>query len=279
LFSQTLQYRASGAYHNLMQFISRFRHYSPFNAMLVHVQLPGAVFVAPPHRWLQDYGRHIKPGSRPLVILQPMGPVMFVFDVSETEQVAGLKGPFMPLPLEVEKPFEVRKGKLRDQLPKTIENAKRDGIAIHTAKLGSQAGGSIRLARVAGKSLTFGDKTIPLRYELELDGAAIDESRYASLAHELAHLYCGHLGAPKPRWWWPDRRGLEHNVREFEAESVAYMVCARLDIDNPSEKYLAGYVGSQTDVPPISLECVMKAAGLVESMGREKLKARKDDKA
>lgn len=85
LFNLTYQYRASKAYYDLMQFIARFRFYSPFNAMLVHVQMPGAKFVAPPYRWLRDYGRRIKPGARPLVILQPMGPVMFVFDVSDTE--------------------------------------------------------------------------------------------------------------------------------------------------------------------------------------------------
>jgi len=53
--------------------------------MLIHIQMPGAKFVAPPHRWLHEYGQRIKPGAHPLVILQPMGPVMFVFDVSDTE--------------------------------------------------------------------------------------------------------------------------------------------------------------------------------------------------
>jgi len=274
LFSLTAQYRTSKAYHDLIQFVSRFRFYSPFNAMLIHVQMPGARFVAPPHRWLRDYGRRIKPGARPLVILQPMGPVMFVFDVSETELDSSLEGPFRPLPPEVEKPFEVRKGKLHNQLPRAVENAKRDGVAVHTARLGSQQGGSIRPARAPGKTVIFGEQRLPVRYELELDEAASQESRYAALAHELAHLYCGHLGTPSDKWW-PDRRGLERQAEELEAESVAYMVCARLGIDNPSEQYLAGYVGRQSEVAPISLACVMKSTGLIESMGREKLKPRK----
>lgn len=270
LFSLTHQYRSSKAYHELLQFIARFRFYSPFNAMLVHVQMPGARFVAPPHRWLRDFGRRVNPGARPLVMLQPMGPVMFVFDVSDTEGD--------PLPPQVEKPFEVRAGKVGSRLPRTIENAKRDGVAIHTAKLGSQQGGSIGAAKAPGKMLKFGRKRIPVRYELELDQSATEESRYATLAHELAHLYCGHLGTPNAKWW-PDRRGLDHQVREFEAESVAYMVCTRAAISNPSEQYLAGYVGQQEQVPSISLACVMKVAGLIESMGREKLKPRKEGKA
>ena len=270
LFNLTHQYRSSKAYHGLLQFVARFRFYSPFNAMLVHIQMPGAGFVAPPHRWLNKYGRHVNPGARPLVILQPMGPVMFVFDASDTEGD--------PLPPEVEKPFEVRAGRVGRRLPRTIENAKRDGVAVHTAKLGSQQGGSIRAVKAAGKMLEFGETNVTIRYELELDQSASEGSRYASLSHELAHLYCGHLGSPNDRWW-PDRRGLEHQVREFEAESVAYMVCARLGISNPSEQYLAGYLGQQKETPHISLDCVMKAAGLIESMGCEKLKPRKDGKA
>ncbi len=100
------------------------------------------------------------------------------------------------------------------------------------------------------------------------------ESRYATFVHELAHLYCGHLGSPNKKWW-PDRRGLTKIVVEFEAESVSYLVCARQGIESPSEAYLASYVNNRDKVPPISLECVMKAAGLLETMGRERLKPRK----
>lgn len=269
LFSLTRQYRSSKTYHELLQFVTRFRFYSPFNAMLVHIQMPGARFAAPPHRWRNNYGRHIKPGARPLVILQPMGPVMFIFDVSDTEGD--------PLPPQVENPFEVRTGTIGGRLPRTIENAKRDGVAVHTAKLGSQQGGSIRTVTAPGKTLEFGKTTVPARYELELSRDATEESQYATLTHELAHLYCGHVGTPDDKWW-PDRRGLEHHVMEFEAESVAYMVCARSGIRTPSEQYLAGYTGQQGETPPISLDCVMKAAGLIEAMGGEKLKPRKQGK-
>ena len=58
--------------------------YSPFNAMLIHTQMPGARFVATPKRWGQHYKRTIHPGARPITILQPKGPVLFVFDVSDT---------------------------------------------------------------------------------------------------------------------------------------------------------------------------------------------------
>ncbi len=272
LFAHTIRYKSSKAYYEMLRFVAGFRWYSPFNAMLVHIQRPGATFVAPAYRWLYKYGRRVKPGARPLVILQPMGPVMFMFDVSDTEGE--------PLPPEVEKPFEIRGGNAGGRLRLTIKNCKRDGVAVYTAKMGSQQAGKIRCAE-PGRELEFifGNVKkskmvlVPLRYELELDDNASDESRYATLAHELGHLYCGHLNTPNSKWW-PDRRGLPTENEEFEAESVAYLVCKRVGIDSPSEKYLATYVKECNMIPPISLDRVMKAAGLIEVMGLKLLQPR-----
>ena len=53
------------------------------------------------------------------------------------------------------------------------------------------------------------------------------ETKFATIIHEIGHLYCGHLGTPEPKWW-KARINLELNEREFEAESVCWMVCERL---------------------------------------------------
>ncbi len=278
LFSVARQYKSGKAYLELLAFVARFRFYSPFNAMLIHVQMPGARFVAPPHRWLRDYHRRIRAGARPLVILQPMGPVMFVFDVSDTESEDGAP----PLPAAVENPFEVHKGKINDELTLTVENAKRDGVAMIEYEAGSQSAGKIAWAK-EGKSLSVLVKqkpeseywSVPRRFELLLNSKLSREAKYATLAHELGHLYCGHLGTLNEKWW-PDRQGLSHEMREFEAESVCYLVCNRLGIDNPSDEYLAGYLQHHSETPSISLDCVMKAAGLIEQRGRTHLKPRKE---
>src|SRR5439155_2153117 len=57
LLSTARQYRTSQAYKDLLDFVSKFRFYSTFNAMLIHVQMRGAEFVAPPHRWWNVYRR------------------------------------------------------------------------------------------------------------------------------------------------------------------------------------------------------------------------------
>ena len=281
LFQFARKYNASEAFHELMRFIARFRLYSPFNAMLAHIQMPGATYVAPPYRWARDHGRKIKPGARPIVLLQPMGPVMFAFDVSDTEPLPDAP----PLPRFVENPFEVRAGRVGNELPRAIENAKRDGVRVLERDAGSQSAGQIATA-TPGATVRCQIRTHPepeyrdiaVRYELLLNTKHSAAAKYVTLAHELAHLYCGHLGTPNDDWW-PDRRGLSEQVREFEAESVAFLVCSRLGIENPSDEYLSGYVKANGETPAISLDCVLKSAGLIEQMGRERLKLRKDRKA
>jgi len=276
LFRLAGEYRTTKEYCDLLDFVGRFRFYSPYNAMLVHIQMPGAHYVAPPHRWFREYRRRIKTDARPLVILQPMGPIMFVYDVSDTEPEEGAP----PLPSQVLNPFEIRHGQIRGELRRTIENAKRDGVLVTDRESGSLSAGSIECAQ-PGKSLAFlvKEKPVPefidvsLGYQLRLNSKHSAPEKYATLAHELGHLYCGHLGTPNDRWW-PDRRGLSEELCELEAESVCYLLCMRLGIENPSAKYISWFLGNHEETPQISLECVIKSAGLIEQMGRERLKPR-----
>jgi hypothetical protein len=60
---------------------------------------------------------------------------------------------------------------------------------------------------------------VSVRYEMLISQDLSREARYSTLAYELAHLYCGHLGTP-------NRRGLGKNVEEFEKQCVAHLVYA-----------------------------------------------------
>lgn len=272
LFDAAGKYRTGRELGALFQFIRRLPTYAPYNAMLLHIQQPGTTFVAPASRWREAYQRSVKPNARPLVILQPRGPVMFVFDVADTEPLPDAP----PLPREVIAPFETIGGTVGNRLPRLIEGAKRDGVRITEVAQGSQSAGSIRRAepghtirlirRVQGKEQQVG---IPLRYEVLINEHLGPETAYATLVHELAHLYCGHLGTPDPEWW-PERTMLDHVAREFEAEAVSHLVCRRIGIGTRSEEYLGGVLQEDDDarVPDISLDTVLKATGLIEQMSR-----------
>jgi hypothetical protein len=47
LFALARKYNSSDAYLELMRFVAKFRFYSPFNAMLIYTQMPGAHFPVP----------------------------------------------------------------------------------------------------------------------------------------------------------------------------------------------------------------------------------------
>jgi hypothetical protein len=167
------------------------------------------------------------------------------------------------------------------ELARTIENAKRDGVRVAEREEGSQSAGSIRTSR-SGATVDVLARQRPrpqylhvqVRYELLLNQSHSPEAQYATLTHELGHLYCGHLGTPNPRWW-PDRPGLPREAEEFEAECVSYLVCMRRGLKPPSARYLHGYLSEDKAVPALSLDGVLKAAGLIEQMGRERLPLRK----
>jgi antirestriction protein ArdC len=97
----------------------------------------------------------------------------------------------------------------------------------------------------------------------------------ATLAHELAHIYCGHLGRPvvidgktkkRKQLHWSDRSsGLTQGQREFEAEATAYLVCRRIGLETKSADYLAGYL-STTDRDHISYAAIIRAAARIEAL-------------
>lgn len=276
LFMLARRYKKSENFKELLEFVASFKRYSAFNAMLVHIQMPGAKYVLPASRWHKEYRRRPKVDAQPLVMLKPMGPVMFGYDVSQTEG--------KPLPRGFDNPFEATGRIALEEFNTTLSNAKRDGVVVKTKPLGSTLGGYVRNAakpdhlyaihmKTGGEWLLVGDKEVPVVAEITLNSNLPDETNYATITHELGHLYCGHVGTPNPRWW-PDRRKLDKNAREFEAESVSYLVCCRAGLDTPAVEYLHGYLNSNDEVPQISLDIVFKAAQHIETMRTKTIKIR-----
>lgn len=89
--------------------------------------------------------------------------------------------------------------------------------------------------------------------------------QFATLAHELAHLCLGHLGEDRALKI-PSRPNMNHPSRELEAESVAYLVCARNDVQAKSEVYLSEFIRPDTQLDHMDLYAIMRAAGQVENL-------------
>ena len=256
LFARNLQYRESAKFVEAVNFVSRFRRYSAYNNMLLYLQNPGASFWALASQWRDNFRRTIKEDARPMLILAPMTPVLLVYDVDDTEGV--------PLPEQFQQPFAVVGTFSEKLLAQTLENCGRDGIEVKDLRLGGFQAGHVKTAPDAPKT------KMRLRLNQELGPA----SRYATLCHELAHIYLGHMGSDLDGWW-PSRAHLTYDQYEIEAEAVAYIVCRRAGLTTKSAEYLAGYLSDAGELQHISIDLITKVAGQIEKMGESKLPPRK----
>lgn len=258
-----LEYGRIGSWAQLVHQVAAFWPYKPYNALLVLLQRPGATFVLPAHEWGERFRRRIRPNEQPLVLLRPGGPVMFLFDVSQTEETPDSR----PLPGHLRDPFAMPDAKRADvALRWVVENAKADGVRVTEGDFGQTLAGHIQptgnggvqtVERPKGGSLAF-----PIRYETVLNAGHTPTVRLASLAHELGHLYCGHLGTHDVELW-PARTGLTLEQRELEAESVAVLAFERLFPGVPLPAYLDQFFASVDDRPQVDVERVLTAAGRV----------------
>lgn len=267
LIRNALAYHTPGRFVELMQFTRRLPRYSPFNCMLLHIQNPQVTYVARPEQWA-FLGRKIKPGARPLVILAPMHPVLFVFDVADTEG--------KPLPpavvREIEDPFGVEGTISALTWGRIVRLSGRLDIEVREEALGKDLAGDVRASGQGSP-----------RYLIRLNAEHEKVMRFATLAHELGHLFCGHQGGVSGDFWVA-RQSLNLAGRELEAEAVAYLVSSRFGLHTASKKYLSLYLKPDAVLPDFSMEAILTAAGAVEDMangklpGKERARRRRESK-
>lgn len=263
LITRALAYRTGPELQELLKFSHRFPHIAPYNAMLLHVQNPGIRYALRAAAWERGYGRRVRPGARPYVILRTMGPVEFVFDVSDTEPIDPTRD---RVPALVTNPFPA-KGKAPPLAMKRLSKAcAKVSIEVVWQDLGSNLAGDVR--RMKDRIAEF---------YLRLNSKHTEAQQLGTLAHELAHVFCGHLGIDRAEIA-PDRPTVMLDVREFEAEAVAFLVTDRPNLDIGSVAYLSGYLTNGKPLPNYSLDAVLKAAGKIEEMLTGKFRVKKKGK-
>ena len=104
-----------------------------------------------------------------------------------------------------------------------------------------------------------------IRYRIKVNRNHEPAVQFTTVAHELAHLFLGHLAADK-KLSVPTRRSMSHGEAELEAESVAFLLCERNGVSSKSENYLSNFVKPDTKMEDIDLYQIMRAAGQVETI-------------
>lgn len=246
LIAATRLYETSEAVNELLAFTIKLRRFAPFNGLLLHIQKPGLTYAASAREWFERFGRVPKQGTRPLVVLRTMGPVDFVFDILDTEGRELPKSAYAFPTLGAL--TEARFNSITDQVV-------RLGVELVPLDAGDARAGWIKLVKRSE------DPKRRHHYQLGFNTNHPAPTRLVTIAHELAHLYLGHLGEDsglKIR----DRRDRSQAERELEAEMAAYLVAKRSGLSPRSESYLSEYKGSFASV---DLYAVMRVANAIET--------------
>ena len=257
LLRKSSAYRSSDQFQEMVDFMARFRKYSPYNNMLVRVQNPSCGFYARAKDWYERFDRTLKEDARPMLILAPKHPVLLVYDLDQTE------GP--PLPQQLEE-FAHFGGEWDPAwLKRTVENAaSHDHIHVEFKMLSTLHAGFATIARGSGD----------WKMRVVINDSLDEPSRFGVLCHELAHVLSGHLGSDQD-FWWPSRIDLARHAMEIEAEAAAFIVTSRFGLEGASARYVSSYLKGGPPPEAVSLDTIAKVAGRIARMARELLPGRK----
>ncbi len=264
MFTACRRFRDRDQVIDLLHFIARFPGYSAFNGLMLFEQNPSATCVATARSWKQKFGRQLKYDARPLVILAPMAPILFVFDIQDTE------GPDVaPAQLKTQPPRHQTLARIYDN---TRHNCAVHGIAVYESRSDQDpVDSATRITPALRKQYRNLNLPKDTSYLILVDESQALEDRYSTLSHELGHIFCGHLGIDRHAWW-PEREDLSIRVESIEAAATAYLLCRRLELKDASDHQLAGLMQPNPDWPAFSLNAVLQSVGYLEDMGKSRWK-------
>ncbi len=274
LFGRVRCYEKSDEYMSLLKFCAKFRHVSAYNGYLVNIQKPGAQYVLTERQWSKRYGRILCDNARPLIVLQPFGPINFVYDIGDTMFNPEIdERSLKRYEAELEYLKEPYKAEWNDfanyRYERLLSVLQYYGIRVGEMDAAAEYSGYISLKEQSGAKIQLDWENNVLYksyYNLTINQKQSTAVNFVAVCHELAHLFCRHLDSPEGGRWWQSRSGLDHATKEFEAESVAWLVCGRLGLDCNSEKYLVNYLDENGRAPKINLDIIFKAVGEIEKM-------------
>lgn len=254
---------------DLLDQVAAVRGHKLFNSLFAVLQRPNARFMLSRSAWERAWHRSIIPNEQPMVLLLNWGPVQLLFDVSQTEPLENARA----LPEDLDNPYSMEHAKNADfALGWLYANVKHDAVRVMDAPRGLPMAGCIRAATGNGHVVADwpdGRKpstSVRVRYETLLNARYNNTEKLATLAHELGHLYCGHLGARQKLDWWPSRMDLSHEQDEFEAESVARLVFRRIAPESELPDHLAQYFRPGDPLPTDGWDAVVAAADRIVDM-------------
>lgn len=267
LFHRIFELKDSSEFANFLRFLKRVPSHAPFNNALIFAQNPECFYYATAKQWEKQFKRTIKDHSRPLVILFPFGPVEFVYDFADTEGQPVTKEELLYWWKETE-------GRFSNLIVKrTIKNCVRLGIHFDNSTKEKYL--------LDDRFRTWGYASVDKHNAREIvfhpryNNEAFMQEAYGVLCHEIAHHLLGHLGeirlesqdGKSTKKIAPNRKHIEKNIKELEAELTAWIVFDLWGIEKRSAEYMASWLFNQKDKEEINMGLVLKVSGKIKEIG------------
>lgn len=259
---------SSEKFQEYLDTMSKFYNYSVNNCILIAMQRPDATRVAGYRAWQQKFGRQVKKGEKAIKIIAPI-PRSFKKEVKNADGTAEEKDiKFMSY--RVTSVFDISQTEGKELPSIAVEMLSDPGAEHRCERLFN------RIARLAPVPVEFkeiegGCKGYfsPSGMKIVIKEGMTNVQSLKTLVHEVAHSLMHGKGC---KYEASDAR-----TKEVQAESVAYVVCARLGIDTSeySFGYVAGWSKSRDKSELVeSLEAIRKTAGVIIDAveGKQELK-------
>jgi len=277
-----------------LEFARRFRRMGVWNTRMAYIQRPGASVIASEREW-QLVKRHVLPDAVPIIILWPFSPIRYVYELADTGPIIDREKIGDPFAAKGE--FEV---KMLDRLISQLDKQKAFTVKVELRRQGFSYAGSAALqgslpgipdggmnvgaeGSIGQFATANADTPAPqaagkiMVYRVTLNDRLNARERFVTLAHELGHIFCGHLGPCQSRvpksdeneseGGWAGRTHLGSAEQEVEAEAVAFLVASRANIVTASASYLSTHLRN-SDITNVDFDVIVRAAARIERIGK-----------
>jgi len=288
LIKQALDNPSAAGLEEFLVFTTRFRRLAVWNARMAYIQRPGARVIASEYEWA-GVGRYVLPDAVPIIILWPFSPIRFVYELADTgppinrddfHDPFAVKGeldertlPRLETSLTKQKTFKIEI-ELRRQGFNHAGSAASQGVLPLAGSTGISPRDDRPIGEFAHEN-AMGSRLQPNApvFRITINDRLEQKERFVTLAHELGHIFCGHLGgctAPgrqDDESGWPDRRNLGKDEKEIEAEAAAFLVASRAGVMTRSAEYLKLHAKT-ADMTSVDEDLIVRAAARIERLAK-----------
>ena len=265
--------RSSEEYKAWLNSMSKFTHYSVNNQMMIAFQNPDATHVAGKAMWYKNFGRKLKSNAVGLYIKAPrvveeiipefkaLAEAMGYDDTSNFPKRKVIKGFFLTKVYDISETYgpDLPQAPIQ-QLTGDVENFEMFKAAIIEAAKPSEVVfvPSSEMPYQANGSFNHETKVIKVRGDMQ------PEQTIKTMLHEVAH------SKMHDKDLIPEAEYIPRELKEFQAESAAYILCQKYGID--SSGYSFGYVTVwANDLNPAELEKSLMTTATAASQISKKL--------